>query len=81
MIAPIMSNEVLGNPPIKTSAVESKVVVSDGDTVVIGGVMIVRRREIRKRLAFSSANPRSGMVIQNRGHKQHQKTIIDFCDT
>ncbi|HUN56182.1 MAG TPA: secretin and TonB N-terminal domain-containing protein [Smithella sp.] len=33
------ANEVLGNPPINTSQIESKVVVSDGDTVVIGGIM------------------------------------------
>ena len=39
MIAPIMQNEVQGNPPIKKSEVESKVVISDGDTIVIGGVM------------------------------------------
>jgi type IV pilus assembly protein PilQ len=37
--SPDYADAVLGNPPIKTSAVESKVVVSDGDTVVIGGVM------------------------------------------
>ena len=38
--SPDYSNEILGNPPIKTSEVESKVVINDGDTIVIGGVMV-----------------------------------------
>lgn len=33
------ANAILGNPPINTSEVESNVVVNDGDTVVIGGVL------------------------------------------
>ena len=44
MIALIIQNEVQGNPPIDTSAIESKVVISDGDTVVIGGVMVRRMK-------------------------------------
>ncbi|MGD0279975.1 MAG: secretin and TonB N-terminal domain-containing protein [Smithella sp.] len=37
--SPDYANEVQGNPPIKKIELDSKVVVSDGDTVVIGGVM------------------------------------------
>ncbi len=37
--SPDYADAVLGNPPIKTVEIDSKVVVNDGDTVVIGGVM------------------------------------------
>jgi len=37
--SPDYQNEVQGNPPINKSEVESKIVISDGDTVVIGGIM------------------------------------------
>jgi type IV pilus assembly protein PilQ len=40
--SPDYQNEVQGNPPINKSGVESKVVISDGDTVVIGGVMATK---------------------------------------
>lgn len=37
--SPDWANEVQGNPPINKSEIESKVVITDGDTVVVGGVM------------------------------------------
>ena len=49
--------------PHRKSEVESKVVINDGDTIVIGGILRSTEKKSCKRLALAAENPRSGLVI------------------
>jgi type IV pilus assembly protein PilQ len=61
--SPDYQNEVQGNPPINKSEVESKIVISDGDTVVIGGIMATNEVKSVSGWPWLQQNPRSGVVI------------------
>jgi type IV pilus assembly protein PilQ len=75
--SPDYQNEVLGNPPIKMSEVESKVVISDGETVVVGGVMITDETTQVSGLPWLQKVPVLGWLFKT---EDKQKTAIDFCD-
>ena len=80
MIAPIMQMTVLGNPPIKKSEVESKVVISDGDTIVIGGVMVTDEIKAVSGWPWLQKIPVLGWLFKTENIDKMQKTVIDFCD-
>ena len=78
--SPDYQNEVQGNPPIKKSEVESKVVISDGDTVVIGGVMATNETKSDSGWPFLQKIPVLGWLFKTEDIRNSQKTAIDFCD-
>jgi len=72
------ANAVLGNPPIKTSAVESKVVISDGDTVVIGGVMQSDEEKSVSGWPFLQKIPVLGWLFKTEDISNTKKQLLIF---
>jgi type IV pilus assembly protein PilQ len=76
--SPDYQNEVQGNPPIKKSEVESKVVISDGDTVVIGGVMATNEVKSDSGWPFLQKIPVLGWLFKTEDTETHKKQLLIF---
>jgi len=76
--SPDYQNEVQGNPPIKKSEVSSKVVISDGDTVVIGGVMSTQEDKSETGWPFLQKIPVLGWLFKTQNLDTHKKQLLIF---
>jgi len=76
--SPDYANEVLGNPPIKKSEVESKVVISDGDTVVIGGVMVTADEKLVSGWPWLQKIPFLGWLFKTENVTKTKKQLLIF---
>jgi len=76
--SPDYANEVQGNPPIKKSEVESKVVIGDGDTVVIGGVMSTSEDLLETGWPFLMKIPVLGWLFKTRDVDKTKKQLLIF---
>jgi type IV pilus assembly protein PilQ len=76
--SPDYQNEVQGNPPINKSGVESKVVISDGDTVVIGGVMATNESKADSGWPFLQKIPVLGWLFKTEDIENHKKQLLIF---
>jgi type IV pilus assembly protein PilQ len=76
--SPDYQNEVQGNPPIKKSEVESKVVISDGDTVVIGGVMATNETKSVSGWPWLQKIPVLGWLFKTEDIERHKKQLLIF---
>jgi len=76
--APDYANEVQGNPPIKKSEIQSKVVISDGDTVVIGGVMSTEEDTQVSGWPFLQKIPVLGWLFKTEDVNRTKKQLLIF---
>lgn len=76
--SPDYANEVQGNPPIKKSEVESKVVISDGDTVVIGGVMASQETKEVSGWPWLQKIPVLGWLFKTEDIGRHKQELLIF---
>jgi type IV pilus assembly protein PilQ len=76
--SPDYQNEVQGNPPIKKSEVESKVVISDGDTVVIGGIMATQEDKSVSGWPWLQKIPVLGWLFKTENIDTHKKQLLIF---
>jgi type IV pilus assembly protein PilQ len=76
--SPDYANEVQGNPPIKKSEVESKVVISDGDTVVIGGVMVTDEEKAVSGWPWLQQIPVLGWLFKTENMTKSKKQLLIF---
>jgi type IV pilus assembly protein PilQ len=76
--SPDYANEVQGNPPIKKSEVESKVVISDGDTIVIGGVMVTDEEKQVSGWPFLQQIPVLGWLFKTENVSKTKKQLLIF---
>ena len=76
--SPDYQNEVQGNPPIKKSEVESKVVISDGDTVVIGGIMATQEDKSVSGWPWLQKIPILGWLFKTENIDTHKKQLLIF---
>jgi type IV pilus assembly protein PilQ len=76
--SPDYGNAVLGNPPIKKSEVESKVVISDGDTVVIGGVMVTNEGKVVSGWPWLQQIPVLGWLFKTDSTNKNKKQLLIF---
>jgi type IV pilus assembly protein PilQ len=76
--SPDYTNEVQGNPPIKKSEIESKVVISDGDTVVIGGVMATQETKNASGLPWLQQIPVLGWLFKTEDTERHKQELLIF---
>ena len=67
-----------GNPPIRKNEVESKVVVSDGDTVVIGGVSKIQDDKIDSGVPWFLKIPIFGWLFKTENVKQQKRQLMIF---
>ena len=67
-----------GNPPIRKNEVESKIVVSDGDTVVIGGVSRIQEDKIDSGVPWFLKIPIFGWLFKTENLKQQKRQLMIF---
>jgi len=76
--SPDYQNEVQGNPPINKSGIESKVVISDGDTVVIGGIMATNEVKSVSGWPWLQQIPVLGWLFKTEDVESHKKQLLIF---
>ncbi len=74
--SPDYQNEVQGNPPINKSEVESKIVISDGDTVVIGGIMATNEVKSVSGWPWLQQIPVLGWFFKTEDVESHKKQLL-----
>jgi type IV pilus assembly protein PilQ len=67
-----------GNPPIRKNEVESKIVVSDGDTVVIGGVSRVQEDNTVRGIPWFYKIPALGWLFKTEGITRQKRQLLIF---
>jgi len=76
--SPDYANEIQGNPPIKKSEIESKVVISDGDTIVIGGVMASQETKAVSGWPWLQQIPVLGWLFKTEDIARHKQELLIF---
>jgi type IV pilus assembly protein PilQ len=67
-----------GNPPIRKNEVESKIVVSDGDTVVIGGVSKIQDDKISSGVPWFLKIPIFGWLFKTENVQKQKRQLMIF---
>lgn len=67
-----------GNPPIKSSIVETNVVVENGGTVVIGGVFITNNEAKTDKVPFLGDLPFLGWAFKYKYDKGERRELLVF---
>ncbi len=68
----------LEEPPIKTSSVESTVVVKDGDTIVIGGIYYTVESKSKEGVPWLSDIPIIGWLFKTKGIDNTKRELLIF---
>jgi len=76
--SPDWANQVQGNPPIKKAEIESKVVISDGDTVVVGGVMSIDESTSVSGWPWLQKIPVLGWLFKTENVNRNKKQLLIF---
>jgi type IV pilus assembly protein PilQ len=72
------ASQLQGNPPINKSEVESKVVVSDGETMVIGGILKATTATAQSGLPWVSKVPVLGWLFKYDELVKNRKQLLIF---
>jgi len=67
-----------GEPPIKTSSVESTVVVADGDTIVIGGIYYSTESESKEGVPWLADIPVLGWLFKTKSVGNTKRELLIF---
>lgn len=69
---------ILGNPPIKSSIVETNVVVENGGTVVVGGVFITNQQASTEKVPFFGDIPFLGWLFKYKNDISNRRELLVF---
>ncbi|MDR3478257.1 MAG: secretin N-terminal domain-containing protein [Gammaproteobacteria bacterium] len=72
------SRIVLGVPAISTRQIETSVLVTNGQTLVLGGIYEVNKENGEQRIPFLSKIPLLGMLFQLRDYKENKRELLIF---
>jgi type IV pilus assembly protein PilQ len=72
------AKQIEGNPPIVTSAVESKIVVIDGDTIVVGGIYKMTETKNTSGVPWFSKIPILGWLFKYETKTREKREILIF---
>ena len=75
---PDWTKAVLGNPPIKSSIVETNVVVENGGTVVIGGVFITKTEDTIEKVPLLGDIPFLGWLFKYKNDSGARRELLVF---
>lgn len=75
---PDWTKAVLGNPPIKSSVVETNVVVENGGTVVIGGVFITKSEDTVEKVPLLGDIPFLGWLFKYKNDTGNRRELLVF---
>lgn len=70
--------EVLGVPAIDTRHLETQVLISNGDTIVLGGIFERAKNDSEKRVPFFARIPLLGHLFQNQATQNQQTELLIF---
>jgi type IV pilus assembly protein PilQ len=70
--------ELGGNPPINKSEVESKIVVQDGDTIVIGGILKTEDTKTESGVPWLSKIPILGWLFKAESITKNRRQLMIF---
>lgn len=76
--APDFGNQVQGTPPIKTQAVETEVLVDNGETVVLGGVYEQTKSHTVNRVPFFGDLPLIGALFRDKFEQNDKSELLIF---
>ncbi|WP_249678239.1 type IV pilus secretin PilQ family protein [Pseudomonas abieticivorans] len=71
-------NEVLGQPPIKKNEVNAKVLINDGETIVIGGVFSNTQTKTVEKVPFLGDVPYVGRLFRNDTVSEAKSELLVF---
>jgi type IV pilus assembly protein PilQ len=69
---------VLGNPPIKSSVVETNVVVENGGTVVVGGVYVTNQQNMVEKVPLLGDIPFLGWAFKYKNDFGTRRELLIF---
>lgn len=69
---------ILGNPPIKSSIVETNVVVENGGTVVVGGVFVTNQQVATEKVPFFGDIPFFGWLFKFKNDIGTRRELLVF---
>lgn len=75
---PDWTRAVLGNPPIKSSIVETNVVVENGGTVVIGGVFVTKSEDTVEKVPLLGDIPFLGWLFKYKNDTGNRRELLVF---
>jgi type IV pilus assembly protein PilQ len=75
---PDWTRAVLGNPPIKSSIVETNVVVENGGTVVIGGVFVTSSQNSTEKIPLLGDIPFFGWLFKYKNDLGSRRELLVF---
>jgi type IV pilus assembly protein PilQ len=75
---PDWTRAIAGNPPIKSSIVETNVVVENGGTVVIGGVFITDSQDIIEKVPLLGDIPYLGWLFKYKNDTGKRRELLVF---
>ena len=73
-----MAAQLFGNPPIHKNSVESTVLIRDGDTVVIGGVLRDQDQKTVNGVPWLNQIPILGWLFKTENTEKHKKQLLVF---
>lgn len=75
---PDFTRAILGNPPIKSSIVETNVVVDNGGTVVIGGVFVTNTQASTEKVPLLGDIPFFGWLFKYKNDLGERRELLVF---
>jgi type IV pilus assembly protein PilQ len=75
---PDWTRSILGNPPIKSSTIETDVVVENGGTVVIGGVFKIDDQTVTEKVPLLGDIPALGWLFKYQDKARSRRELIFF---
>jgi type IV pilus assembly protein PilQ len=75
---PDWTRSILGNPPIKSSTVETDVVVENGGTVVIGGVFKIDNQNVTEKVPLLGDIPALGWLFKVQTKNNQRRELLFF---
>lgn len=75
---PDYTRAILGNPPIKSSIVETNVVVENGGTVVIGGVFVTDSQNSIEKVPLLGDIPFFGWMFKYKNELGKRRELLVF---
>lgn len=80
--SPDFSREVLGTPPINTQVIKSNVLLNDGETIVLGGILQQIETDSYKRVPILGSMPGVGLLFRKKTTSvTHDELLIFITPT
>ena len=76
--APDSSISVSGSPSIRKNEAETEILLSDGETAVIGGILIIDRGESVSKVPFFGDLPLIGWLFRTNSNREDKRELLIF---